>query len=370
MAKKLIPEELDALIQEYLTDGVLTDKERSVILKKAEGLGFDRDEIDLYLDAQIQKIDQAADAAARRQKSKTCPYCGTSVPQITDKCPECGQFITPEASEDLQEIIDNLEEALVDMKTGEDVSRSKAIVERYARKARLYYGNHPKIKLLLEDIETETFFTEKKVKSDARNKQILSIIKDNSKVLGTITFIVVVAIIIGIVTVVKGPDPHNDSDDCIKCVKEALEKGDVEMAAFYCKDYADQGWYYGDKIKLAFILTSQAYLKEGNYDKALSLIHERKYSDLDDLEMEVRRDVADKLIADGKYDEAEKYTILWSIDSYNEFLQRCIDHMKSIGDDSKIKDFITKKTINNKDFDKKELKDLRLQLYKYADIKY
>ena len=57
MAKKLIPEELNALIQEYLTDGVLTDKERQVILRKAESMGLDRDEIDLYLDAQVQKID-------------------------------------------------------------------------------------------------------------------------------------------------------------------------------------------------------------------------------------------------------------------------------------------------------------------------
>ena len=54
---KLIPEELDALIQEYLTDGVLTEKERKVILKKAVGMGLDSDEIDLYLDAQIQKLD-------------------------------------------------------------------------------------------------------------------------------------------------------------------------------------------------------------------------------------------------------------------------------------------------------------------------
>jgi hypothetical protein len=104
MAKQLIPEELDQLIQEYLTDGVLTDKERQVILRKAEGMGLDRDEIDLYLDAQVQKIDQATDAAARRQKGKQCPYCGGSVPQLTDKCPHCGENITAEASEELQEI--------------------------------------------------------------------------------------------------------------------------------------------------------------------------------------------------------------------------------------------------------------------------
>ena len=61
MAKKLIPEEIEALIQQYLTDGVLTDKERQVILRKTEGMGLDRDEIDLYLDAEVQKIDQQTD---------------------------------------------------------------------------------------------------------------------------------------------------------------------------------------------------------------------------------------------------------------------------------------------------------------------
>lgn len=155
MAKNLIPEELDALIKEYLTDGVLTDKERQVILKKAEGMGLDRDEIDLYLDAQVQKIDQATDAAVRRQKGKQCPHCGAYVSQMTDKCPECGQFITPEASKELQEVLDNLENALVDLKSGKEIERNKAIVEKYTRRANLYYSNHPKIKLLLAEVNSE-----------------------------------------------------------------------------------------------------------------------------------------------------------------------------------------------------------------------
>ena len=155
MAKQLIPEELDALIKEYLTDGVLTDKERQVILKKAVGMGLDRDEIDLYLDAQVQKIDQETDAVVRKQKSKTCPYCGAPVPQLADKCPECGQYITPEASKELQEILENLEVALVDFKAGRDIEKNKALVERYARKARLYYSNNPKIKSLLLEINDE-----------------------------------------------------------------------------------------------------------------------------------------------------------------------------------------------------------------------
>ena len=166
----LIPEELNALIQEYLTDGILTDKERQVILRKAEGMGLDRDEIDLYLDAQVQKIDQATDAAARRQKGKTCPYCGGSVPQLTDKCPHCGENITAEASSELQEIFDNLEEALIDMKSGKETSRNKAIVERYSRKAKMYYGSNPKIQKLLAEVEAEVTSVEKTIKS-AKKKQ-------------------------------------------------------------------------------------------------------------------------------------------------------------------------------------------------------
>ena len=155
MAKQLIPEELEQLIQEYLTDGVLSDKERAVILKKAEGMGLDRDEVDLYLDAQVQKIDQATDAAVRKQRGKTCPYCGKSVPQLVDKCPHCGEDITAEASEELQEIFENLEDALVNMKSRTNYTKNKAIVERYARKAKMYYGGNPKIQKLLEEVNAE-----------------------------------------------------------------------------------------------------------------------------------------------------------------------------------------------------------------------
>ena len=178
MANNLIPEELNALIQQYLTDAVLTDKERQVILNKAEKMGLDRDEIDLYLDAEVQKIDQKTDAAVRRQKGKTCPYCGAPIPQLADKCPECGQFITPEASDELKEIIDNLEEALVQFKSGKDLARSKATVERYARKAKLYFSNNPKIKPLLAEVEEEMAVAEKKAKSLARNKTLMSVLSN------------------------------------------------------------------------------------------------------------------------------------------------------------------------------------------------
>ena len=193
----LIPEELNALIQEYLTDGVLTDKERSVILNKAEKMGLDRDEIDLYLDAQVQKIDQQTDAAVRKQKGKTCPFCGGSVPQLTDKCPHCGENITPEASSELQEIFDNLEDALVDLKSGKDIAKSKATVERYSRKAEMYYSNNPKIQKLLPKIDSEMIMAEKNARTIARNENVKSFFTSRW---GIFTIEVIVMLIIAVIT--------------------------------------------------------------------------------------------------------------------------------------------------------------------------
>jgi ABC-type multidrug transport system fused ATPase/permease subunit len=198
MAKNLIPEELDALIKEYLTDGVLTDKERQVILKKAEGMGLDHDEIDLYLDAQVQKIDQATDAAVRRQKGKACPHCGAYVSQMTDKCPECGQYITPEATKELEEILDNLEEALINMKSRKDFDRNKAIVERYERKARMYYSNHPKIKTLLAEVDAEMANTEKRIKTESRNESIKSFLSSRWTWFGVLVVIFLILLVLWI----------------------------------------------------------------------------------------------------------------------------------------------------------------------------
>ena len=91
----------------------------------------------------------------RMQKGKTCPYCGGSVPQLTYKCPHCGENINPAATSELNEIIENLEASLVELKADNDIEKSKAIVERYSRKARLYYGNNPKIQKLLAEVENE-----------------------------------------------------------------------------------------------------------------------------------------------------------------------------------------------------------------------
>ena len=149
------PKELTDLLNQYLTDGVMTSKEREVLLRKAEAMNVDKDEFDLFIDAEIQKIDQKMDAMKRQAKGRLCPFCEAQIPMLADKCPECGGNITPEATKELEEIIEKLEDALVNFKSGKDFEKSKAEVERYIRKANLYYENNPKVKILVREVEKE-----------------------------------------------------------------------------------------------------------------------------------------------------------------------------------------------------------------------
>ena len=273
MANNLIPEELNALIQQYLTDGVLTDKERQVILNKAEKMGLDRDEIDLYLDAEVQKIDQQSDAAVRKQKGKTCPFCGGSVPQLTDKCPHCGENITPEASSELQEIFDNLEEALVDFKSGKDIAKSKATVERFMRKAKMYYGNNPKIQKLLEEVEMESVKAEKAAKANSRKNFIVKILTN-----WKITAAVVLAVLIGISMQFYKSD-EDKIESLLNDVTELVDEGNLDKA----KKIVENITILKDFVRSydpIYLKVIKAYINNGNYDAAeeLALLYRGKIS--------------------------------------------------------------------------------------------
>lgn len=204
--------EFTDLIQEFLTDGIISAKERAVLLKKAQKLGIDVEEANLYIDAQQQKEDIKVALAEKKKKGKTCPFCGGPITDLTDKCPHigCGKPITPEATRELQEILDNLEDALVSMKSWEDFDKNKAIVERYERKARMYYSNHPKIKTLLAEVEEEKVKAETKFKSIRRKETVTSIIEsiiENKRVWSAL------AIVIGIIIIAFNLDSSDlDSD--------------------------------------------------------------------------------------------------------------------------------------------------------------
>ena len=86
-------DELKKLIDAAMADGIITSKEREVIIRKAATLGIDAAEVEVYLDAEIQNTEQAADMAKRDKIGPVCPQCGKQVPPLTLKC-ECGYEFT------------------------------------------------------------------------------------------------------------------------------------------------------------------------------------------------------------------------------------------------------------------------------------
>lgn len=46
-------EQIEVLISAALADGVLTEKEKQILFKKAESMGIDLDEFEMVLDARL-----------------------------------------------------------------------------------------------------------------------------------------------------------------------------------------------------------------------------------------------------------------------------------------------------------------------------
>ena len=177
MANTYIPENLKILIQQYLTDGVLSDKERQVILNKAERIGLNRDEIDLYLDT-IAK------------DSKTCPYCGEIVPKIVNICPHCQKSITEDVIKQEQEVIRKIEERIHKIKNGWDISYNKDEVKRLIREATMFYGDNPKVEAFIRETKESLPLAVKK----GKRNMIINFIKDNIKIISIIVLFLIFAI--------------------------------------------------------------------------------------------------------------------------------------------------------------------------------
>ena len=183
---KGIPEELDEMIQEYLSNGSFSEKGRMQILKKAQKLQVDTDKIKLYITTQEQKQkleDVAAEqeklspereererkereVAERKKLPSICPYCGNSVLPYDNECPTCSKHLTSGTINEYKRTIDNLEEALLELQSStDDFEINKANVERYARKARIDYGSNPNVIQLIREVNAEIEKAEKKYKA-------------------------------------------------------------------------------------------------------------------------------------------------------------------------------------------------------------
>ncbi len=55
----LYPDELMELLNAFLTDGEISDRERAALLKRAEKCGVDPEEFDLFIDSKVQEVEMS-----------------------------------------------------------------------------------------------------------------------------------------------------------------------------------------------------------------------------------------------------------------------------------------------------------------------
>lgn len=96
----MLSKELEEIVEAALADGVLTDKERAVLHKRAQAEGVDPDELDIVLDGRLAKMKRSEDwlrpappqnlANQKLGNVVKCPNCGAQVKGGSALCTECG----------------------------------------------------------------------------------------------------------------------------------------------------------------------------------------------------------------------------------------------------------------------------------------
>ncbi len=105
--------EIENLIKLALADGEITEKERAVIMRKAEKLGEDIDEVEMILDGELAllKKEQLIGKSTSNKEGviKKCPSCGATVQSFTTTCAECGyEYQDKDVSKSVQKLFDLL----------------------------------------------------------------------------------------------------------------------------------------------------------------------------------------------------------------------------------------------------------------------
>lgn len=107
--------DIEKLISIAKETGGLTEKQKEIILRKAEILGEDLVEVELILES-AQLNQKSNNSSSIPEKRKKCPNCGAVISDSSFKCTECGYTFQNEtkASTEARQAIDSLQEKLTE----------------------------------------------------------------------------------------------------------------------------------------------------------------------------------------------------------------------------------------------------------------
>lgn len=259
-------EQIESLVKAALADGMLTEKEKQILFKKAQSMGIDLDEFEMVLDARLVELQKAAKEKAEKSAPKSnkvgdirkCPACGAIVQSYQGVCSECGyafenvevNYASKELSnllmktnskEQMSKIIDAFpipmeKAALIAFATwlapqSLDIQNplSKSYQKKYSEvidKIKLSFPNDKDFISLINQYEKD-----KKIIS---RKKIFYWCKENPK--WTIT-IILAPIILTYIIIATYPTPNNNVTKCQKAIQIALNNNDLKKAANLLVDF-------------------------------------------------------------------------------------------------------------------------------------
>lgn len=98
----------DQLLDAALADGVVTDKERAILIKKATAQGYDPDEVEIMIDGKLAKMERKQELQAEAQPQPKPQPQPKQEPQTPPSVPETRESLMNKAKK-LQEIGDTKE---------------------------------------------------------------------------------------------------------------------------------------------------------------------------------------------------------------------------------------------------------------------
>lgn len=118
-------EQMEHLISAALADGVLTEKEKQILFKKAESMGIDLDEFEMVLDARLFELKKQESLPSSAPKSnkygdiRKCSACGAMLQSFQTVCPDCGhEVLNIDANTSITKLFKMLDEVEAQRKEG------------------------------------------------------------------------------------------------------------------------------------------------------------------------------------------------------------------------------------------------------------
>lgn len=356
-------EQIEGLISAALADGVLTEKEKQILFKKAQSMGIDLDEFEMVLDARLVELQKAEKEKAEKSAPKSdkygtvrkCPACGAIVPAFQGVCPECGhEFMDVDANASSKKLAEQL------LKEN-NTNKQKRIIETFplpntkADLLEFLTALKPRISDS-KDVLSQSYFKKyqeciEKAKvafpNDkliapfiAEHDKIVSKLKRDSTIANVVSFVrkysilIVILLTIPILCYTCRSTTKNDPTKCNMAIEQALLNNDIETALQYVYAYNESKY---DLKKNANKIV-QALLDEDKVTEAEKLYKYFNMSEFEDAfakyylakdEVETAlkyvsygKQYEDYWLAKGDYKQAWKYSSKYRSDlrKYLEYL--------------------------------------------------